>query len=323
LAGRVLRVHFTARDLLHTRFAAAPAPLLELSLVLATLRRGEVLFAGTRRPARPRVPASALPMFTLLSATGNGPTFLDPVCADFAEGVDRVLAAPAEFVSGELARVLGPARRMRPWHRDLAGRDRRAWQTLTDAITAAHRSLLAPQWPAVVARHEADLASRALVMSGLGMQATLNGLFGGSRWAGSTLQIPSRQDRDEQLRGTGLTLMPSAHWTGGPLFTTHPDGSRVLIYPALRPPHPISGRLAGDPLGVLMGCTRAAALRVLAEQHSTSELAAAIGMSLATASEHASTLRSTGLITSARAGKAVIHRCSPLGLRLIAQVPQP
>ena len=49
----------------------------------------------------------------------------------------------------------------------------------------------------------------------------------------------------------------------------------------------------------------------------TSELAELTGISLATASQHASVLRASGLITSARSGKSQIHEITPLGLGII------
>jgi DNA-binding transcriptional ArsR family regulator len=52
------------------------------------------------------------------------------------------------------------------------------------------------------------------------------------------------------------------------------------------------------------------------DEQTTTQLAAAVGISLATASEHAKTLRRKGLITTRRAGRAVLHSCTPLGLRM-------
>jgi DNA-binding transcriptional ArsR family regulator len=73
-----------------------------------------------------------------------------------------------------------------------------------------------------------------------------------------------------------------------------------------------------DRLAALLGSTRAAVLRALVAERTTTELAAAVGVSLAAPSEHAKTLRSNGLITTQRAGKAVLHRCTPLGLQVQA-----
>lgn len=78
-----------------------------------------------------------------------------------------------------------------------------------------------------------------------------------------------------------------------------------------------------DPLGALLGRTRAAVLELLTHQHTTSEVAAELGISAASASEHTSTLRAAGLVATERNGKSVRHTCTPLGLRLAARGPVP
>src|SRR6185369_4138408 len=52
--ARVLRVCFTAVDLLHVTVAAEPAPLIELMLAAAALHRTEPVFSGWRQRTLPR-----------------------------------------------------------------------------------------------------------------------------------------------------------------------------------------------------------------------------------------------------------------------------
>jgi DNA-binding transcriptional ArsR family regulator len=116
--------------------------------------------------------------------------------------------------------------------------------------------------------------------------------------------------------------MPSAFWTGHPLFTWDPlDQSRyVLIYPARHYADSGSGprQRPDDALAALLGPTRAAVLRVLGQPHSTSAIAHDVRISLSSASEHAATLRAAGLITTDRHGQAMVHRLSELGAALLA-----
>jgi DNA-binding transcriptional ArsR family regulator len=56
---------------------------------------------------------------------------------------------------------------------------------------------------------------------------------------------------------------------------------------------------------------------MLVEHRTTSELALTLGISVASASTHAKTLRAAGLVATRRAGKAVRHVATPLGLRLL------
>ena len=118
--------------------------------------------------------------------------------------------------------------------------------------------------------------------------------------------------------GRGLVLQPSLFWTGPPLVACHADRPGVLIYPALTPLPLPDGSTGRDPLAVLLGATRAAVLRLLTRQHSTTGLARELQVSAASVSTHTKALREAGLITSHRDGKAVQHWCTPLGLGLMA-----
>jgi DNA-binding transcriptional ArsR family regulator len=73
----------------------------------------------------------------------------------------------------------------------------------------------------------------------------------------------------------------------------------------------------GQPLADLLGRTRAAVLGAVADGPSTSELARRLGISVASASQHAATLRQAGLIDTHRAGPSVLHTLTPLGADLL------
>jgi DNA-binding transcriptional ArsR family regulator len=70
-------------------------------------------------------------------------------------------------------------------------------------------------------------------------------------------------------------------------------------------------------LAALLGTTRSAALEILTVPCTTTQLAGRLGVSLATASHHATILRDAGLVTTRRHGSAVLHVVSPLGLGLL------
>ncbi|RSS36605.1 helix-turn-helix transcriptional regulator, partial [Streptomyces sp. WAC08241] len=74
-------------------------------------------------------------------------------------------------------------------------------------------------------------------------------------------------------------------------------------------------------LSALVGQTRAAALRVLTDPSTNSELAARLGVSPGVASRHAAVLRETGLITTRRLGSSVLHTVTPLGTALLGGQP--
>ncbi|WP_190092861.1 ArsR/SmtB family transcription factor [Streptomyces melanogenes] len=110
-------------------------------------------------------------------------------------------------------------------------------------------------------------------------------------------------------------LLPSVLWSR-PLVALYEDAPSVLIYPAVTP-LPLLEEAPADPLGVLLGRTRAAILDLLPRELSTSDIAKELGISKSSASEHAKALRDARLIVTQREGKAVWHSCTPLGLELL------
>ncbi|MGW0534880.1 hypothetical protein [Streptomyces sp. NPDC003032] len=94
-----------------------------------------------------------------------------------------------------------------------------------------------------------------------------------------------------------------------------------LTVPALRRPLTGTGPAEADGSAMrnlvsLLGRTRAAALHVTAEGRTTSELARRLNVTAAAASQHATVLRNTDLITSRRGG-SVLHLITPLGPALL------
>ncbi|NUR59528.1 MAG: helix-turn-helix transcriptional regulator [Catenulispora sp.] len=61
-------------------------------------------------------------------------------------------------------------------------------------------------------------------------------------------------------------------------------------------------------------------LQALAEERTTGKLAHDLGISPASASQHASALREAGLIVTRREGKAAWHECTALGAELLRTV---
>lgn len=309
------RVFLTAEDLLRTRFASSPAPLIEVGHALAAMHRQDPALSGWRRQATVQLPREARPLLELIPATATGPTFLDPVSTSLAEGLDLVRRAPNGFVAAELRRVFG-ASRPPPGVRLLAERDLQSWRALERALWLAYHHLLADDWPRVWAGFRSELAWRGRLMAEQGVQAALTTLHPAISWHGNILQIDTPKERDFFPGGAGLTLLPSVLWTGRPQVGRHPDGSLVIVYPALTP-LPLIEETPADSLGKLLGHTRAAVLQLTQTGRTTTELAGCLGISAASISGHTKALRAAGLIVTTRAGKAVVHSLTPLGGRLL------
>lgn len=311
----MLRVHLTAEDLLRTRFASQPAPLIEVGLALAALQRPDPAFGNWRRWAGAQLPVRARPLLDLIPASATGPLFLDPVSTSLAEGLESVQRTPAGVVRQELRRVF-PAGPRPPWVPLLAARDREAWRDLDRALRLAHQHLIARDWARICGSFRSELAWRSRLIAELGVQTALSTVHPRLSWDGTILQIRTSKELDVQPRGAGVTLLPSTLWTGRPMITDHPDGSTAIVYPAMTP-LPLTDEAGADPLSGLLGQTRAAVLRLTFRERTTTELARELGTSAATVSGHTKTLRAAGLIVTARAGKAVLHSVTPLGGRLL------
>ncbi|MFD0295631.1 ArsR/SmtB family transcription factor [Streptomyces sp. NPDC059616] len=70
-------------------------------------------------------------------------------------------------------------------------------------------------------------------------------------------------------------------------------------------------------MNALLGRTRAAALGLLTQQLTTTDIARELDISKSSASEHAKALRDARLIVTQCECKAVWHSCTPLGLDLL------
>jgi DNA-binding transcriptional ArsR family regulator len=311
----VIRVHLTAQDLLRVKFATHPAPLIELGHALAALHRREPALARWRRAAATGFPPGARPLLDLIPASATGPVFLDPVSTGLDEGLDLVQRAPAGFVRAELDRVL-KNRRPPLWLHLLEDRDPGAWRDLDRALRIAYQHLLEDSWARVWSSFRAELSWRSRLVAEQGVQAALSAMHPSVTWRGPVLEIATASELDFHPGGAGLTLLPTTLWTGRPQITSHPDGSVVIVYPAMVP-LPLIDEVADDPVAALLGRTRAAVLRLTSYERTTTELAAELGISAASVSGHTRTLREAGLIVTARAGKAVLHSLTPLGSRLL------
>lgn len=317
-----LRIHFTADDLTRITVAARPDPMWELVNSLHALQarhtapahapwlehvRGRLARSDLREPIRL--------LTTLVPARGRFPDFLTPPHKGGMEVArDLIRSTPTDRVRAELAACCTqrtPPDRLRR----LAGGDRTARQELDLALTVYFRELLAPQRQLIDDVVHSDRAHHSRDLLAGGAERLLSTLSPCIRWEPPTLVAAYPRDGDLHLRGRGISLIPSFFCTGRPITLIDPDLPPVLVYPASRR----SGCAETlDALPELLGRTRAMALCALASPCSTGELAVRIGVSIASASKHASVLRKARLITSTRRGCEVVHALTPLG-REVAQ----
>ncbi|MFJ4792636.1 helix-turn-helix domain-containing protein [Kitasatospora purpeofusca] len=321
----MLRLHLTFEDLSKITLNDSPPPLSEAVLALQALSRTDqhVRFAPWREGLRGRIPAAVRPLRDLVPAHGWIPDFLTPVLrgdpGDAAAAVEAVRATSRRRLRTDLVR-LGATTRLPTWVRGLADGDSDTMTAVADALTAWNRIAVTPHELRIQAALDADIGHKRTVLTHHGVDALLRQVHPAVAWQPPVLTVRSPTDADVDLAGRGLRLAPMLFCGPLPRVRLGDDtGSpTVLAYPLPFDPqsaHPLAAggpdlrTRNGEALGRLLGGTRAALLRTIAAAPglTTSDLAHRTDVALATASEHATVLRETGLVTSRRDGNRVRH----------------
>lgn len=328
----MLRIVFSSEDIARTRVAPAADPVWELVLSLHVLQRrtrdpvlagwrGDV-HGGLRRDAS----ASQLRLLCALSPPrGYFPDFLTPYDSlqGFEAGMDAIRSTPIRRMREDLTLLAGD-NVLPSAVTALARGEPEELGHLTDAMERYQRMAIGPYWPRVQAAVEADRARRARSLLDGGAEGLLSSLRPGMRWESGVLEVLDYPtNRELQLDGRGLLLVPSFFCARTPVALLDPTLPQVLVYPV--------DRLAGLPSGVggrgalaaLLGRTRAAVLEVIGDGSSTGELARRLDISPAAASQHATVLRNAGLLTSRRDRNTVLHTLTPLGHAMRDGTAQP
>lgn len=324
--GRVPnRLHFGPDDLLRCRFAVSP--LWETQEAVRTLKRPERHGYHPRWLRRVRGASAGLDLGTLwllMPHRGYTPDFIGPPpigpAATFEEEIAAVRAADPRAARAELARALActPGAAGSPPGRALLADPARAVRELADAMEAAWRTLVEPDWPRLRALLEADVVfhSRRLAEVGLGaLVAELDPRF---TWDAGTLTVARRDDHVRHLAGQGLVLMPSVFAWPDVVGGHDPPWQPTLVYPArgLAGLWAEPGDRTSEALVRLLGRGRASVLAALADPASTSALAHRLGLAPSSVSAHLGALRGAGLLVSRRYGHQVLYERTPLGIAL-------
>ncbi len=317
----MIRVRLTADDFARVRFAPRPAPLQELNVALMRmcLPGDDVLVGRWRRRQWRSLPVAVRPLADLVPA-GQAPLFIDEFSDTLEDGLDSVRATRPELVRSELERVYtGHPAPAPPWVRDLHRGDTDAWHLMRRAQHAAFDSVLRPVWPLVQELHRSEFTRHALTVAEHGVGAALTALVPGTRLHEGVWEWEGPGEGDIEPAGHGVVLVPTFHWRGRLLLAHRPGRPLYVTYPA-GPGLPLPPAGAGgtdDALAGVLGRTRLETLLLLAEEHTTGDVARRLGVSNATASVHCTALRGAGLITTVRAGRAVLHRRTALGSLLL------
>lgn len=321
-----IRIRFGAADLARTQVAQEPDPLWEMLLSLQALqcKDGPHVFDKWRELTLRRLSAGSSSLFALAPPRGYAPDFLTPAAAagGLEEGLKAVRVTSAERLGTDLER-LARGRRLpsRVATLDTSGLDR-----LTELLRTYFTEALAPYWTQIRSHLDAERTVRAhRVLSG-GVEHLLGSLHPKLRWDAPVLEVRGVPvERDVELAGRGLRIIPSFFCWRAPVMLRDPALPPVLVYPVEHADGWTGGgdsrdggaEQPGAPCAALLGRTRAAALEIVARGCTTTELARRLNISPATASHHTAILRDAGLIASHRSGGKVHHMVRSLGAALL------
>jgi DNA-binding transcriptional ArsR family regulator len=292
----MLRIHFTAEDLSRVRMAPSLGPVAESLFALDLFGHSSgVVLNRWRRHVRKRL--------------GTRIGAVERLVRDHEPLSDLLWLLEQPMTTGS-----------RTW---LTDRDRQ--QVAADMYMFCQAAVI-PYWERISEHLESVRDARGRIAITNGVERMLGTLHPKVRWNAPVLEIPDQGTHDLHLDGRGLVLSPSLFLLSRPglVVDAEPEtGGLALVFSA-----PVCGAIAtqllgdveaprGPALGALLGHTRAAALRVLAESCTTGELSERLGISLAGASKHATVLRHAGLITTERNRNTALHTLTSLGLALL------
>ncbi|MEU0094288.1 winged helix-turn-helix domain-containing protein [Kribbella sp. NPDC006257] len=319
----MLRIHFTAQDLIRTTLATEPDPLWEVLLSLHLLQDSgaELVYGKWRRQVTQPAPRQHLRrLVELAPARGYSPDFLTPAKAhdNLDEALDTLVSTERTTVLNQVDYLM-TRRPATAWTKALATGESGAMKQLGADVRAYHDTAIAPYWPSIRRQVNADRAIRVESMVHHGVEHLLANLHPRVRWQAPVLQILDFVDTDVYLDGRGLRLQPSFFCWQAPTKLRDGNLPPVLVFPTRPAPgelHQGETRTAGS-LAALLGRTRAEALAVIGNGKTTSEVAQLCKVSLPAASQQTAVLRGAGLITTRRTGTAVLHELTTLGEDLL------
>lgn len=315
----MLRLWLDYEDLTRIRITPGLSPIAQTVLSAQALREGgpEPIAGSWRSRTRARLTGPSRLLLDMVPPGRWIPDFLTPYTGvpGIESELDAVASTPARRIRAELERSYGP-RPPASWLPRLGAGDGETVRTLIRGLGDFHRVALADLWSDLSAHLGAEAAGHARTMADLGIGALLGSLHAAIRWTPPVLEIETLCGGDVRLQGRGLLLIPSLFVTG-PRVLIGGDGPATVVLPASRPLSGTGGAL--DALPQVFGRTRAAVIRLVGAdgELTTGALAARLGVSAASASQHATALRGAGLLTSERRGKTVHHALTPLGERFL------
>lgn len=323
----------TPEDLMRIRIGAPLGAIAETMLATRVMQRRNIAgFAGWRSQVRGSIPANFGVLADILPADDAFLDLITPTLGarSMPAGIEALHLASRDELRMELdsvgrrrAEVGQPS--LPSWTRELSERDGTARRNVAAAVEAFHSVAFAGRWAHIQSHLEMAAERMARTIATEGVEQLFAGLAPYVTWRAPMLQVHRMLHcHNEDLGGRGLVIVPSFFAWPEPLTLSSlvdKDAPMMLVVPVMRDVSDFAAawgpRATNEALTALLGRTRAAALQVIAEGCSTTELARRLGVSPATASEHASILREAGLVDSWRHRNAMRHEVTTLGSALL------
>ncbi|GAA4085001.1 ArsR/SmtB family transcription factor [Nonomuraea soli] len=309
-------------DLARIRFGRSPLQELVGSLHLLGDPSRQATFRPWLAGVRGRIPA-----LRLLPSLVGGPhwaaDFLTPpprhLAVEFAEELERVRATDPGLVRASIEEM---HERVPEPLAGLYDDPERELGAVADELGAYWRAAVEPVWPRLRAVADADLGHRAQALTTGGLAKLLADLDPRIEHTpdGMRLDTPSWHG-EHVLNGSGLVLVPCVFaWPRLVMLFDEPRQSMFSYAPrGIANVWNDPQDMRGEPLGELIGRSRASLLSHLELPLSTTQLAAYLGLTPAAVSQHLSVLRRTSLVTSRRDGREVLYQRTSLATELLNQ----
>lgn len=264
------------------------------------------------------------PLKALQSSPIYNPDFVNPPprgpLAEIEEELAVMVATPSRQIRAEVRRAW-EGRPMPPVLEPFLSEPRVAIGRLAELMRCYWERSLSSHWPRIRSLLEHDVMHRARQMADGGTSRLFADLDPAVSWRQGDLRIECGDCESStlELDERGLLLLPSVFvWPKVTIVTAAP-WQPTLIYPARgiallwRPERPAPP----DALAKLVGHSRAALLMALDSPRSTTDLAAALGITSGGVSQQLGILREAGLVSGRRVQRVVLYLRSRDGDALV------